>query len=74
MQNRKNISSNLNRQIGIVVKNPSLLLGKYIEQEWNMSPGMNKKFNGKVLFVMNSKRGTNLGDSCKCSYHSGQLV
>ena len=25
-----------------------------------MSPGINKKFNGKVLFVKNSKRGTKL--------------
>ena len=36
------------------------MLGKYIEQEWNTSPGMNKKFNGKVLSVKNSKRGTKL--------------
>ena len=32
------------------------------QQEWNISPGMNKKFNGKVLYVKNSycKRGTKL--------------
>ena len=37
------------------------MLGKFIEQEWNTSPGMNKKFNGKVLSVKNSlKRGTKL--------------
>ena len=46
--------------IKIVIKNPSWLLGKYIEQEWNLSPGMNKTFNGKVLFVKNSKQGTKL--------------
>ena len=36
------------------------MLGKLIEQEWNSSPGMNKKFNGKVLSIKNSKRGTKL--------------
>ena len=37
------------------------MLGKLIEQEWNTSPGMNKKFNGKVLSVKNSlKRATKL--------------
>ena len=60
MQNRRHISSNLNRYIGIVVKNPSWLLGTYIEQEWNISPGMNKNFSGKVLFISNSKRDTKL--------------
>ena len=30
-------------------------MGKYIEQEWNISPGINKKYNGKVLFIKNSK-------------------
>ena len=60
MQNRRHISSNLNKYIGIVVTTPSWLLGKYIEQEWNISPGMNKNFSGKVLFIKNSKRGTKL--------------
>ena len=60
MQNRRHISSNLNRYIGIVVKTPSWLLGKYIEQEWNISPGMNKNVTGKVLFIKNSKRGAKL--------------
>ena len=37
------------------------MLGKLIEQEWNTSPRMNKKFNGKVLSLKNSlKRGTKL--------------
>ena len=30
-------------------------MGKYIEQEWNNSPGINKKYNGKVLLIKNSK-------------------
>ena len=34
-------------------------MGKYIEREWNISPGMNKTY-GKLLFVKNSKRGTKL--------------
>ena len=62
MQNRRNKFPQISKEfIKIVVKNPSWLLGKYIEQEWNMSPGMKKnKNNGKVLFVKNSKRGTKL--------------
>ena len=58
MQNRRHVSSNLNRYIGIVVKTPSWLLGKYIEQEWNISPGMNTE--KRLLFIKNSKRGTKL--------------
>ena len=50
MHSRRNISSNLSRLISIVIKNPSWLLGKCIEQEWNNSPGMNNKYNGKVMF------------------------
>ena len=53
----QNSSSSLNRYIGIVVKT---LHGYYVEQEWNISPGMNKNFSGKVLFIKNSKRGTKL--------------
>ena len=49
------ISSDTLEFIKIVVKNPSWLLGKYIEQEWNISPGINKKYNGKVLLIKNSK-------------------
>ena len=35
-------------------------MGEYIEQEWNISPGINKTYNRKLLFVKNSKRGTKL--------------
>ena len=54
------ISSDTLEFIKIVVKNPSWLLGKYIEQEWNISPGINKKYNGKVLLIKNSKQGIKL--------------
>ena len=45
------IATDILECIKIIIKNPSWLLGKYID----ISSGMNKTYNGKLLFVKNSK-------------------
>ena len=43
--------------VNTVLENPNWLNGKDVTHMWNISPGQDKEFSGKVLNVKNSKKG-----------------